>query len=157
MLLARSRTVDVVTWLVLIFIVAYTVAVVRDAPCSTAALLERLPSGKEVFGDGSAAHRLPQLISIPSYLVLLAGTLWSAWTMRGRSGPARPVHRHAADRPRRHHRGRWRNLRGVREPAGFCVTLVAGIVVMYAGFLRASSTASGSIRRPYRWIRRPDG
>ena len=43
-----------------------------------------LPSGKHVFGDGSAAHRLPQLISIPSYLVLVLGALWSAWRMRGR-------------------------------------------------------------------------
>ncbi len=49
-----------------------------------AALAERLPSGKEVFGDGSAAFRLPQLISIPSYLILVAGAAWSAWRMRGR-------------------------------------------------------------------------
>ena len=116
MLLARSRTVDVVTWLVLIFIMAYTVAVVRDASVTTAALLERLPSGKDVFGDGSAAHRLPQLISIPSYAVLLAGTLWSAWTMRGRPDLRGRSIGTLLDRPRRHHRGRWRNLRGVREP-----------------------------------------
>ena len=48
------------------------------------ALADRLPSGKDVFGDGTAAHRLPQLISIPSFTVLLLGTLWSAWKMRGR-------------------------------------------------------------------------
>ena len=116
MLLARRRTVDVVVWLVLIFIMAYTVAVVRDASVTTAALLERLPSGKDVFGDGSAAHRLPQLISIPSYAVLLAGTLWSAWTMRGRPDLRGRSIGTLLIAARRHHRGRWCNLRGVREP-----------------------------------------
>jgi hypothetical protein len=37
-----------------------------------------------VFGDGTPAHRLPQLISIPSYLILIVGALWSARRMRGR-------------------------------------------------------------------------
>ena len=27
---------------------------------------------------------LPQVVAIPAYLVLLGGTLWSAWRMRGR-------------------------------------------------------------------------
>ena len=48
------------------------------------ALAQQLPSGKDVFGDGTPAHRLPQLISIPSYLILVVGALWSAWRMRGR-------------------------------------------------------------------------
>ena len=83
-LLARNRTVDAVVYLVLIFITAYTVAVLRGAACRPRAAAERLPSGKHVFGDGTPAHRLPQLISIPSFTVLLLGTLWSAWKMRGR-------------------------------------------------------------------------
>jgi len=48
------------------------------------ALAKRLPSGKDVFGDGTPAHRLPQIVSIPTYTVLIVGTLWSAWKMRGR-------------------------------------------------------------------------
>ena len=144
MLLARRRTVDVVVWLALIFIMAYTVAVVRDASVTTAALLERLPSGKDVFGDGSAAHRLPQVISIPSYAVLLAGTLWSAWTMRGR-----PDLRGRSIGTLLIALGATIVAGGATFAAsgslvGFCVTLVAGIVVMYAGFLRASSAESGS-------------
>jgi hypothetical protein len=139
MLLARRRTVDLVVWLILIFIVAYTVAVLRNATLDAAALLERLPSGKDVFGDATAAHRLPQLISIPSYLVLLAGTLWSAWTMRGRPDL----------------RGRFvgtlliavgativaggATFAALGNLPGFCATLVVGIVVMYLGFLRASA------------------
>ena len=51
-----------------------------------AALAQDLPSGKEVFGDGSAAHRLPQVVAIPAYLVLLGGTLWSARRCAG--GPS---------------------------------------------------------------------
>lgn len=138
MLLARSRAVDLIVWLVLIFVVAYTVAVLRHATFDAGALLDRLPSGKEVLGDATAAHRLPQLISIPSYAVLLAGTLWSAWTMRGRPEL----------------RGRFvgtlliavgativaggATFAALGNLPGFCVTLVAGIFVMYLGFRRAS-------------------
>ena len=37
-----------------------------------------------MFGDGTAAHRLPQYFSYPAYFILLGGALWSAWKMRGR-------------------------------------------------------------------------
>ena len=69
-LLIRNRTVDLALDVVLIFVVAYAISVVRGAVTDPAALAQQLPSGKHVFGDGSAAHRLPQLISIPSYLIL---------------------------------------------------------------------------------------
>jgi uncharacterized membrane protein len=141
MLLARSRTVDLITWLVLIFVVAYTVAVVRHATMDAGALLDRLPSGKEVFGDATAPHRLPQLISIPSYMILLVGTLWSAWTMRGR-----PDLRDRFVGTLLIAVGATIVAGGATFAAfgnlpGFCVTLVAGIVVMYLGFLRASAKA----------------
>lgn len=67
---------------VLAFVSAYSFEVVQAADVSTGALATDLPSGKVVFGDGSAAHRLPQLVAIPAYLVLLAGTVWSALGMR---------------------------------------------------------------------------
>src|SRR5512134_3155712 len=70
MLLTRNRTAQAAVWIALVFLTAYTVAVLRNASIDAAALAEDLPSGKHVFGDGTAAHRLPQLISIPSYLVL---------------------------------------------------------------------------------------
>jgi hypothetical protein len=137
-LLARNRTVDIVVYLLLVFLVAYTVAVLRHSPMSAAALEKRLPSGKDVFGGGTAAHGLPQLISIPSYLILLGGALWSAWRMRGRpelrdrfigtlliAGGATIVAGGAT-------------FAALGNLPGFCITLVAGIVVMFAGFLRAS-------------------
>ena len=70
--------------MVLVFLVAYAISVTRGAVYDAQALAQQLPSGKDVFGDGTPAHRLPQLISIPSYLILVVGALWSAWRMRGR-------------------------------------------------------------------------
>ncbi len=137
-LLARNKTVDTVIYVVLVFLVAYVVAVLRRAHFDATALAERLPSGKHVFGDGTPAHRLPQLISIPSFTILLIGTLWSAWSMRGRP--------ELRDRF-------WGTLliavgasivaggatfAAIGNLPGFCITLVAGQVVMFAGFLRAS-------------------
>ena len=142
MLLIRDRTVHAALWLVLVFLTAYTVAVLRDASFDAAALAERLPSGKEVFGDGTAAHRLPQLISIPSYLVLVGGALWSAWRMRGR--------------PELRDRfvGTLLIALGATIIAGFgsafaalgnlpafSISLLIGIVVMFLGFLRTARRA----------------
>jgi hypothetical protein len=138
-LLIHRRGVRWALYAVLAFVTAYTIAVVRTAEVDAAALATDLPSGKEVFGDGSPAHRLPQLVAIPAYIVLLAGTVWSAWRMRGR-GELR-------DRF-------WGTLLialGATVIAGFgsafaalghlvpfAIALLVGIAVMFAGFLRAT-------------------
>ena len=83
-LLIRRRLIRWCLYVLLAFVTAYTIAVVRTAEIHAVALGEDLPSGKDVFGDGTAAHRLPQLIAIPAYLILVGGALWSAWRMRGR-------------------------------------------------------------------------
>jgi hypothetical protein len=137
-LLARNRTVDVVVYVVLVFLVAYVIAVLRHAPVDAGALTERLPSGKHVFGDGTAAHRLPQLISIPSFTVLLLGTLWSAWRMRGR-----PELRDRFVGTLLIAVGASVVAGGATFAAlgnlpGFCITLVVGLALMFVGFLRAS-------------------
>jgi len=138
-LLVHRRGVRWMLYVLLAFLTAYTIAVVRTAEIHATALAQDLPSGKEVFGDGSAAHRLPQVVAIPAYLVLLGGTLWSAWSMRGRP----------------EFRGRfWGTLLiaiGATIIAGFgsafaalgylvpfSVALLAGICVMFLGFLRAA-------------------
>ena len=142
LLLFRRPTVVWLVALVLVFLTAYTLAVLRGADVVPSALAEQLPSGKEVFGDGSPAHRLPQLISIPSYVVLLVGTAWSAWRMSGR--PAL--------------RDRFTGTLMIAVGAtivavgasfcaagmlvGFAATLLVGVVVMYGGFLRASRDAA---------------
>ena len=138
-LLVRNRVVHVVLDLALIFLTAYTISVLRGASFDPAVLAEQLPSGKHVFGDGSAAHRLPQLISIPSYLALLGGALWSAWRMRGRpelrdrfygtlliAGGATLI------------AGFGSAFAALGNLPGFSVSLLVGISVMFLGFLRAS-------------------
>ncbi len=137
-LLFRQKWVEWAVWLVLVFSVAYTIAVLRAADPNTAALAEQLPSGKEVFGGGTAAHALPQLFSYPAYFILLAGTAWSAWKMRG--------HPELKDR----FVGTLLIAVGATIVAGgatfaafgilpgFVATLVIGIATMFWGFLRAS-------------------
>jgi hypothetical protein len=140
-LLRRGQVLDLVVWIVLAFVVAYTVAVTRAAEIDPAALTERLPSGKDVFGDGSAAHRLPQLISIPSYLILVGGAGWSAWRMRGRpelrarfSGTlliaAGATITAAAGSA----------FAAVGNLPAFSLSLLAGVAVMFLGFRRASQS-----------------
>jgi hypothetical protein len=137
-LLLRNRGMHIAIDLMLVFLVAYAIGVLRNASFDTAALAERLPSGKDVFGDGTPAHRLPQLISIPSYVILLAGALWSAWKMR------------ASPELKDRFVGTLLIVVGASVVAGgatfaaygnlpgFCITLVVGIVAMFVGFLRAS-------------------
>jgi hypothetical protein len=143
-LLTRRQWVTPALWLILVFVCAYAVATTSAALAALfdpAALAQDLPSGKEVFGAGSAAHRLPQLISIPSYLILVGGAIWSAWRMRGRP--------ELRDR----FMGTLRIAVGATVIAGvgsafaaagnlavFSLSLLVGIATMYWGFLRASRT-----------------
>ena len=142
LLLFRRPTVLWVAALVLVFVTAYTVAVLTGARIDAAALGAQLPAGKEVFGAGTPAHQLPQRISIPSYLVLLAGALWSAWRMRGRpelkdrfvgtlliAAGATVVAGGAS-------------FSAAGMLVGFSATLLAGVVLMFWGFVRASKATS---------------
>jgi hypothetical protein len=140
-LLRRGQILDVAVWVVLAFVFAYTVAVTRGAAIEPAALAERLPSGKDVFGDGSAAYRLPQLISIPSYVILVVGAVWSAWRMRGR-----PELRNrfvgtllvAAGATITAAAGSA--FAAVGNLPAFSLSLLAGVAVMFLGFRRASES-----------------
>jgi hypothetical protein len=140
-LLARNRTVNVVVSLVLVFLAAYTIAVLRNATFGTAALSQRLPSGEDVFGGASAAHGLPQLISIPSFTLLLLGTLWSAWKMRGRPDLRDRFYGTLLIALGASVVAGGATFAAFGNLPGFCITLVVGIAVMFAGFLRASRTA----------------
>jgi hypothetical protein len=138
-LLSRNRTVSAMLGLVLVFVTAYALATTRTATFDPSALAQDLPSGKEVFGAGSPAHRLPQLISIPSYLILVGGAAWSAWRMRGRP--------ELRDR----FTGTLWIAIGATVIAGvgsafaatgnllaFSISLLVGIATMFWGFVRAS-------------------
>jgi hypothetical protein len=149
LLLFRQRWVCWATVLVLIFLTAMTFSTLSGATYDPEALAETLPSGKHVFGAGTPAHQLPQLISIPSYVLLLVGALWSAWTMRG--------HRELRDR----FVGTLLIALGATITAVggsafaalgrlalFSVTLLAGIAVMFLGFLRAGRQAASQAGSP---------
>lgn len=142
-LLTRNRAVEAAIWVVLAFVAAYTIAVTRGAAMDAAALASELPSGKDVFGDGTVAYRLPQVISIPSYVALVAGAVWSAWRMRGRpelrdrfvgtllivAGASITAVAGSA-------------FAAVGNAPAFSLALLAGVAVMFSGFLRATRTPS---------------
>jgi hypothetical protein len=137
-LLFRTPWVRWAVWLVLVFATAYTFAVIAGAETSAAALAEELPRGIEVFGRGTAAHGLAPQVAYPAFAILVLGTIWSAWKMRGRPElrdrfigtllialGATVVAGGAA-------------FAATGVLAGFIGTLVAGICLMFWGFLRAS-------------------
>jgi len=82
--LLLPRRIGDVLFIALLFGTAFAVTKIAHAPVHPETLRDQLPLGKDVFGAGSTAHGLPQLYSIPAYVVLVAGALWSAWRMRGR-------------------------------------------------------------------------
>jgi hypothetical protein len=147
-LLVHNKAVQVLALLALIFVCAYAFNVVRTAHVVQDSLSVRLPSGKDVFGDGTPAHRLPQYISIPSYIVLLVGTGWSAWKMRG------------APQLRERFWGTLGIAVGASVVAGaatfaawgrlemFSISLLAGICIMFWGFLRASRRSAPAETTP---------
>jgi hypothetical protein len=82
-LLVRPRWIPHLLLVLLLGATAFAWMVVGDAPVSNA-LADEFPLGREVFGDGSAAHRLSQYYAYPGYLVLVVGAVWSALRIRGR-------------------------------------------------------------------------
>jgi hypothetical protein len=140
-LLIRNRTVEVVIDVILVFLTAYAISVTRGAAYDAQALAQQLPSGKHVFGAGTPAHQLPQLISIPSYLVLVIGALWSAWRMRGRPElKDRFIGTLLIVLGATIIAGFGSAFAALGDLAPFSVALLVGISVMFWGFLRASKT-----------------
>ncbi len=83
-LLLRHRWLGHLLFAVLLAATAWAMAEIRAAEVDAAALTEEFPLGREVFGDGSAAHRLAQFYSFPAYFLLLGGAVYAAARMRGR-------------------------------------------------------------------------
>ena len=138
-LLGRNRILDTAVWVVLAFVCAYTIAVTRGAAVNASALAEQLPSGKEVLGGGSPAHRLPQLISIPSYLVLVGGAVVSAWRMRGRLDLRdRFVGTLLVALGATITAAAGSAFAAIGNLLLFSLSLLAGVAVMFAGFWRAT-------------------
>ncbi len=139
-LLVRRRWVNHVLLLLLLFATAFAAARVRTATIDAAALGKDLPLGKDAFADDTLPYRLSQLYAYPAYLVLLVGSAWSIWKMRSASGL--------------HDRMVGTTLiaagativaigsgvgAGLNVVPVFSIGLLAGIAVMFWGFLRASA------------------
>ena len=148
-LLAGERVGDRVRWW-LVFLSGLTVGIVGFAPTKVGVSGGELPTGKEVFGV--APRVLAAVGSGVAALVIIVGALWSAWrVLRGRN-PSLGAQR-SVPAPRRLV---WGNvliavgtlvLSGSGSLAGrlgkdraFAVTLLVGIVILFAGFLVASAT-----------------
>jgi hypothetical protein len=148
-LLVKRRWIAELLLVAMLFLTAFAVAQVRSAPVHASYLTDELPLGKDVFGDGSVPYRLAQVYAYPTYLLLVAACAWSAWKMRGRPEL----------------RGRFvgtlliaigATLVAVGSGVGaglqvvwvFSVGLLAGIAVMFWGFLRASRPGPSLRPRP---------
>ncbi|MEI7546594.1 MAG: hypothetical protein WCK21_00845 [Actinomycetota bacterium] len=141
------------TWLVLIS--GFAAGIVLFAPTRTGVSGGELPTGKDVFG--AAPRVLAAVGSGVAALVIVAGALWSAWRVwRGRLpslGTARTI-----TAPGRLAVGNVLIAAGtlilsasgslagrLGKDRAFAVTLLAGITVLFTGFLVAST---GSRRAP---------
>jgi hypothetical protein len=135
---------------VLLVAAGFAAWVVWEAPVAAFSLTrEILPLGREVFGDGTAAHRLAQIYAIPAYLFLLAGSIWSVWRMRGR-----PDLRHRAGGTAAVALGATIVAIGSGVGAAFrivplfSVSLALGVAVMFWGFLIATRPRPADPSRP---------
>lgn len=140
-LLARRRAIVDGLLVVLLFLTAFAVSEVRTAEI-VGSLSKDLPLGKDVFGDGSVPYRLAQFYAYPAYVLLVVACGWSAWHIRSRSQL----------------RDRFMGTlliavgativaigsgvgAGLNVVPVFSIGLLAGIAVMFWGFLRASRPA----------------
>jgi hypothetical protein len=164
-LLFRGRIVRAVTAVALVVLSVVAVAIVFSASMDWhpgvasggTAVLTRvtvsgrhvaLPSGADVFELSTLALTIARLYAYPTYLFLLFGTLWSAWKMRG------------APELRNRFYGTLLIALGATIVAGgsafaatgiligFSITLLAGISVMFLGFLKASAPGKGAPTEP---------
>ena len=137
-LLARRRILGHVVLAAVVALSVYAGVEVWSSSLTTAALGATLPLGKDVFGTSSQAYRLAQILAFPAYFLLLGGLVWSAWQTRNRTEL-----RHVTAGTVMIALGATIIAIGSGVGAGlhvvwlFSLSLAAGIVTMFAGFLRA--------------------
>ena len=138
-LLLKRRAIADGLAIITIFLTAFAATKIGGAAVHANALTSNLPLGKDVFGDGSTPYRLAQYFAYPAYILLIAGGLRSARQMRGR-----PEARDRFVGTLLIAVGATIVAIGSGVGAGldvvpvFSVGLLAGIAVMFWGFLRAS-------------------
>jgi hypothetical protein len=139
-LLVRDRAVTGALLIVLLFLSAFALARVRTAPILVSALDKSLPLGKDVFARDPLPYRLSQLYAYPAYVGLLLGMMWSIWRMR-----SVPSARERMIGTSLIAAGATVVAIGSGVGAGFDVVpvfsigLLAGIAIMFWGFVRVSA------------------
>lgn len=138
-LLIRNRTATTVLLILLLFATAFAVARIRTGVIDASALSKDLPLGKDVFARDTLPYRLSQVYAYPAYALLLFGTAWSVWKMRGQ-----PAIRDRMIGTALIAGGATIVAIGSGIGAGydvvpvFSIGLLAGIAVMFWGFVLAS-------------------
>jgi hypothetical protein len=138
-LLVRNRAVTSALLVLLLFLSAFALARVRTAPIDPSALRKSLPLGKDVFARDQLPYRLSQLYAYPAYVGLLLGMMWSIWRMR-----SVPSARERMIGTSLIAAGATVVAIGSGVGAGFDVVpvfsigLLAGIAIMFWGFVRVS-------------------
>lgn len=135
----------------LIFLSGLATGIVMFAPTKAPVRGDELPTGKDVFGV--APRVLAAVFSGVPALIIIGGALWSAWRLLRHRPPALPGVTRAAAAPRRLVLGNVLIAVGtlilsasgtlagrLGKDRAFAVTLLAGIVVLFAGFLVASAS-----------------
>jgi hypothetical protein len=145
-LLVKSRSAGVALALLLYALSVLAAVQVWSSPLHIGALSDRLPLGKDVFGDGSLPYRLAQYYALPAYFLLLGGLVWSAWQMRRNAAlKDRTVGTLAI--------ALGASIVAIGSGIGaafhvvplFSVALAAGVAVMFWGFLRAGRPVSAAL------------
>jgi hypothetical protein len=130
--------------------------VVLIAPTKDVELLsDELPKGSDLFGV--APRVFAAVGSGVAALVIFAGAVWSLWRVVRRRTPSVGVHRRTIVDPRRNAGGNALIALGtivlslsgtlagrLGESRAFIVTLLVGVVILFAGFLVASTRRSQS-------------
>jgi hypothetical protein len=141
-LLARRRWVGHVALAILLGATAWAAAEVRTAPLDTGVLRsEEFFAGREVLGEDAPARTLAFVFSYTGTAVLVLGILWSAMAMRGRADLRGPFYGALLIAFGALIVAGGAAFAAAGSFAGFSLTLVAGISVMYWGFLTATRPA----------------
>jgi type IV secretory pathway TrbD component len=135
-------------WLLLLS--GFTAGVVLFAPTRSAVSGNELPTGKDVFGV--APRVLAALGSGVAAVVIIAGALWSAWRVSRGRAPSLAAAR-SVPSPRSLVTGNLLIAAGtvvlsasgtlagrLGKDRAFAITLLAGISILFAGFLVAGSS-----------------
>ena len=148
-LLARQRWAGHVLLVILLGATAWASAEVRSATLDTSVLrAEEFFAGREVLGEDAPARTLAFLYSYTGTAVLVLGILWSSRRMLGRPELRGPFYGTLLIAFGALIEAGGSAFAAAGSFVGFSLTLVAGISVMYWGFLTATRTGRGPARTP---------